>query len=536
MHRWFLSLCLLVAAATAVACPDDEYESCQSGCLVPNFGGGCAQGWKTCQCHKKLGGDVGKASEQAKKDFNNGVKEVQQLGQDTLTTIQKAGGNTVKTLQTAGGQIFSTLVKAGGDTVNTFVKAGQDATATYVKSWKDASEQTKRSFQDTVDAAGAVTNYTINQVKAYNTALNNADKRLREGKVLDSMWGLSIEPLQASEVNFFRATQESNLIATAASSTAALYGGPGGAAAYAAWASYRATGNADQALRTGLLAAATAQAGGMVATMPSGTMGEVLKKAAMAGAAGGIAVAAAGGDEQAIKDGFLKSAGTVLVQAGSEKARAYSPTAKDAWDTVQCISARDVDCLSKTTWAKAKGKILTDAQGKPRIDSTKLDPQQYLGKWTSFDPNSPEGKKIALLTKLSQLPKAEVIPLMKNKWTLTWTVGKSPGIKYAEPTVVLTYVGETPPFVSYVNYGESDPTDGWISTDNRSGNYDCTLAGIKRTIRTTAHGSVCDAIYRRSDGKQDLLWHSDHNSEVCAQKAIDFVAQKKVPGMQCSPI
>ena len=58
-------------------------------------------------------------------------------------------------------------------------------------------------------------------------------------------------------------------------------------------------------------------------------------------------MAAAGGDEQAIKDGFLKSAGAVLVQGGSDKLKAYSPKAKDAYETVQCISARDVDCVVK---------------------------------------------------------------------------------------------------------------------------------------------------------------------------------------------
>ena len=150
------------------------------------------------------------------------------------------------TLQQVGGDTIATAQKAGGDTVRTFVKAGKDATATYVKAWKDTAEQTKKSFQDTVDAGKAATNYTINQVKAYETALNSAEKRLREGKVVDSMWGLAVEPLQASEANFAKATQESTLIATAAASAAAVYGGPGGAAAYAAWSTYRATGNADQ--------------------------------------------------------------------------------------------------------------------------------------------------------------------------------------------------------------------------------------------------------------------------------------------------
>ncbi|WP_346825025.1 hypothetical protein ACEN2Y_00505 (plasmid) [Ralstonia solanacearum] len=528
----------LLFPVVAYPCGDNEYEKCYSFCAIPRLTGGCAQEVKDCKCVPKIPGPVGDLGEKGKEAVNHATKEVQKLGQDTLTTIQTAGGDTVKTLEKAGGDTVATLERAGGDTVNTFVKAGKDATATYVKAWKDSAEQTKRSFQDTVDAATAAANYTTNQIKSYESTLNSAEKRLREGKVIDSMWGLAVEPLQSSEVNFAKATQQSTLIATAASSAAAVYGGPGGAAAYAAWATYRATGNADQALRAGLLAAATAQAGSSVAAMPSGTMGEVFKKTAMAGAAGGIAVAAAGGDEQAIKEGFLKSAGAVLVQAGSDKAKAFAPKAKDAWDTVQCISARDLDCMSKTTWARdAKGKILKDAQGKPRFDTSKLDPQQYIGNWTGIDPNSVDGKKNSLMAKISQLPKVEAIPLMNNRWALSWTTGKTPAMSYGQPTVVLTYVGPHPPFTFEVSYSRGGAAPLWVDGGSASvvaGNYDCTLAGINRTVRVTSKGGGCEAIYRRNDGIQDVLWHSDHYPDICVRKAAEFVTRMRANGMQCT--
>jgi hypothetical protein len=167
-------------------------------------------------------------------------------------------------------------------------------------------------------------------------------------------------------------------------------------------------------------------------------------------------VAAAGGDEQAIKDGFLKSAGAVLVQGGSDRLKAYSPKAKDAYDTVQCISARDVDRLSNTTWARnAKGKILFGQDGKPRIDTSKFDPKQYIGRWTGFDSQSVEDKENAFITQISKLPKTEAIPILKNQWVLTWTLGKEQDqdIAYKTPTVVLIYVGEDAPFTSTVDYG-----------------------------------------------------------------------------------
>ncbi|WP_114947558.1 hypothetical protein [Microvirga calopogonii] len=358
-------------------------------------------------------------------------------------------------LKKANGDLFTTLKKAGEDSITTVYKAAGDTIATYVKAWRDVGDQAKRSFSDAVDAGKAAANFAQNQLRAQLDAAKNAEKRLRDGKVVDAMWGYGTEPLKSSEENFAKATQESTVINTAAGTAAAVYGGPGGAAAYAAWQTYRSTGNADMAIRAGLLAAVTSQTGSSIGQMPTGTTGEVLKKAAMAGAAGGISVAAAGGDEQAIKDGFLKSAGAVLVQGGTDRLKAYSPEAKDAYDTVQCISARDLDCVSKTSWARdAKGKILYDQNGKPRVDTSKLDPNQYVGKWTQIDPNSPAGKAQAIVMKASKLPKMDAIPVLKNKWVLTRSVGKEKDIPYAKPTVVLTYVGDDPPFTSKVVYGD----------------------------------------------------------------------------------
>lgn len=536
MKKLIVMACVALSSL-AYACGSNEYEQCVSACLIPRPFGGCAQEYKDCKCFPKIEGDVGKIGEKAKEAADVVKKEVEKLGQDTLTTIQKAGGDTVKTLERAAGNTVATLEKAGGDTVNTFVKTAKDATATYEKGWKDASEQTRRSFNDVVDAGKAVVNYAGNELRSYNSVINNAGKRLREGKVIDAMWGIAVEPMQGSEANFAKATQESTLIATAAASAAAVYGGPGGAAAYAAWSTYRATGDADLALRAGFLAAATSQAGASTSAMPSGTMGEVLKKSAMAGAAGGIAVAAAGGDEQAIKDGFLKSAGAVLVQAGNDKAKAFSPDAKDAWDTVQCLSARDLDCVSKTTWARdAKGKILTDANGKPRFDTTKIDPENYFGKWTGIDPASIEGKKNAVIARISQLPKVQSIPVMNNQWALTWTVGKDASMKYGKPTVVLTYVGPNPPFVSKVTYGRGFATPPWADGGpeaSQKGNFDCILADIERTVRTTKTGNGCKAVYRRSGGLMDVLWHSDYFPDVCIGKSLEFVAMMATKGMQC---
>lgn len=417
------------------------------GRVCDTCGGGLLGGAK--------GGILGGAKDFVEKFGTEVFRATEKLGDSTLTTIRNAQGDTIKVLEAAGGDAFATFQKAGGDSLRTVFKAAGDVTVTYVKGWRDIGEQGRQSFSDAVDAGQAALHFAENQAKAQRDAFGNAEKRAREGKVIDSMWGLATEPLQSSEENFSKATQESEVINAAAGSAAAVYGGPAGAAAYASWSTYRRTGNAEKAFRAGLLAGVTAQIGSAVAKMPAGTAGEIIKKASIAGAAGGISVAAAGGDEQSIKEGFLKSAGAVLIQGGSDKFKAYSPQAKDAYDTIQCVSARDVDCISNTTWARdAKGKIRYDANGNPRIDSSKLDPNLYTGKWTRIDPLSDAGKKYAFITQTSKLPKMEAIPLQRNQWVLTWTLGQGQDIAYNKPTVVLTYVGNDTPFVSEIEYGQ----------------------------------------------------------------------------------
>ena len=465
---------------------------------------------------------------------------MEQLGKDTLTTIGKAGADTTQTLQRAAGDTITTVTKAGGDAVRTVVKGAQDTGATYVKAWRDTGEQAKRSFEDAVDAGKAAADYTENQIRAQRDAVNNAGRRAREGKVVDAMWGLATEPAQATERNFAKATQQSALLNTAAGSAAAVYGGPAGAAAYASWSTYRATGDADLALRAGVLSALTSQMGSSTSAMPAGTTGEILKKAAMSGAAGGIAVAAAGGDEKAITEGFLKAGGAVVVQGATDRLGAYSPKAKDAYQTVQCLSAKDVKCLGDTQWARdAKGKILNDENGRPRIDPKRFDPKTQISKWTGIDPNSIEGKKNAFITKISKLPHSDSIPLMKGKWVLTSTLGKAQAVVKGQPVpmVVLTYVGANPPFISNVSYGRSEMSAAGSvagAAAANAGNYVCPFDGYTRTVTTTRRGSSCEAVYRKSPTVSQILWHSDHDPDICAGKAIAFSRSLSGMGVPCT--
>ena len=100
----------------------------------------------------------------------------------------------------------------------------------------------------------------------------------------------------------------------------------------------------------------------------------------------------------------------------------------------------------------AKGKLLYDSDGRPRIDTAKLDLKQYVGQWTGIDPNSAEGKKNEIVTAISKIPQTQSIPIGRNNWVVSWTLGQSKMLEYNKPAVVLTYAGPTPPFYSTVQY------------------------------------------------------------------------------------
>lgn len=459
---------------------------------------------------------------------------VEKIGDATIKTIEGVSGGITHIVEQSGIEVGRTIETAGGNTVKTIVKVGNDVAVTYTKAWKDSEVQAIRSLKDATDAGAAATNFTANQLRSALTTTQNAEKRLREGKIIDAVWGLGIEPLQGAEANFARATQESKVIAAAASSAAAIYGGPGGAAAYAAWSTYRNTGNADMAFRAGLLAGVSAQAGGTISNLPTENARDVITKAATAGAAGGIAVAAAGGDEQAITEAFLKSAGNVVIQVGRSEAEAYAPQAAEAWKTTHCISARDVDCISRREWVKdAKGKILYDKYGNPRFNTRNLPQENYVGRWSKIDPNTADGKVKSFLAKASQLPKGEIIPLMENKWVLTWNIGKDANIQDGAPTVALTHVGNNPPFVATLSYGQQDGTPDLA---DRTPSYFCTGGGIDRIVTITKLKSGCTSIYQRSDGIQQVVWRSKYDKEVCNVKSAAFVRRLQSKGLKCKSL
>lgn len=453
-------------------------------------------------------------------DICGGIDKALKGGVDTV----KKGAEAIGALATA---VVTDVRKVGDNAIETVTIAGGNVTATYVKAWRDVGSQATQAFKDAVDAGQATLNFVGNQARTPEAVLKSNERRLRDGKVIDAIWGTATEPLQATERNFAQATKESELINQAASSAAAIYGGPGGAAAYASWSTYQRTGDADMAFRAGVLSGLSAQTGKLTA-MPSGTSGEVVKKAVIAGAAGGIAVEAAGGDQQAIENAFLKSAGGVVVQSGSAKLNAYLPQLNETVDAAQCISARDIDCISNSRWVRdVKGRIVFDKAGKSRLDSSKFDPAKSIVRWTGIDPNSVDGQRIAKRLGISKLPDSEIIPLLNNEWVLTSKLGPGQKADDRQPTVVLSYVGTNAPFISSAVYRTS--SGGVVSQTVHT----CPVNGYRRTITLETRANSCLSIYRKEGGGSQVIWRSNHKAGICTGKTAAFIQHMAGLGIHC---
>src|SRR5262249_24443588 len=238
--------------------------------------------------------DVGKAIEKGAQDAGKGIEKG---AQDAGKTIEKGAQDAGKTIEKGAHDAGKAIEKGAHDTGKTYEKAGQDV----------------------VTAGRAIGKFIERQLKGYGDTLSDAEQRVREGKVVDAFWHVYTDPAKHMEYNAAKATQESNIVKTVGQVAATAYGGPGGAAAYAAWTTYRQTGDAELALRVGFITGAASAGFSAAGQLPATTPAQIAQKTIVTGAIGGLAVAAAGGDEAAIREGFLKSGGMVLVQTGYQK-------------------------------------------------------------------------------------------------------------------------------------------------------------------------------------------------------------------------
>jgi len=214
----------------------------------------------------------------AKKGAEDAANTGKKAIDDTADTGKKAIDDSMKAGEKAGQDIVNTGKKAVSDTVNTGKKAIDDILSNAQKAVDDVVWNYVKGANDIVDAGKAAGRFIEHQVQGAKESLSDAEKRAREGKIVDAAWHLWTDPYKNQEEGAAKAAQESALINAAGQTAASFYGGPGGAAAYAAWYTYRATNDLDMAIRVGVITGVTSAGYANTAAMPTGSVGKSRRK------------------------------------------------------------------------------------------------------------------------------------------------------------------------------------------------------------------------------------------------------------------
>lgn len=246
---------------------------------------------------------------------NEAVKAVGNTGKELEKGVQNVGKEVEKGVQNTGKEIEIGAQNVGKETEigvqnigNSIEKAGQDIGKTLGKAGNDTVAQVGRSYGDIVQLAETSYHFAENQVDGMAKSIADASKRIQEGKVVDAVWHVMTDPAKVTEQAAADAVMESSLLNSIAAAGAAAYGGPAGAAAYAAWYTYKATGNLEAALKAGAIAWATSAAGKAASNIDGTTFDAQAKRTLATAAIGGASVAASGGSDEQVLAAFGRSA------------------------------------------------------------------------------------------------------------------------------------------------------------------------------------------------------------------------------------
>lgn len=397
------------------------------------------------------------------------------LIESSTNELGKVSGNIVREAGIGYANLEREAKKGATNVENNLRKAAGDVERTLRQAGGDVGRELKNTQGEVEDAAVAVYRFAVRQAESSSNALSEAEQRFREGKVVDAVWHLGLAPSQHTSENAAQAATESALLNTVGQAAASAYGGPGGAAAYAAWLAYYQTGgDVNVAMRVGLTAAVQSYASQYAQAPAAAGVQESFKKAAIGGALNGLAVAANGGSPADIQKAMFATAGNMLVQDGyqalsqNQNVATFARTAKQ----VYCVKAlaeqtADKSCPSLNDYVKDAQDhyAMLDQKGVVQwVDLKKEIPGSewlFLSRAEALDK---AGGLVATKLQFDQLPikeidakyksamnevhkvkNANVLSLLEGRWALSYQPAKeviTDSLKAAvAPSVVLSYTG-----------------------------------------------------------------------------------------------
>lgn len=250
-----------------------------------------------------VGGDVGKVITDTSNEGDNAHKQV------------KEAIPQYKAIEENGSKAVSGATEATKD-------VAEDAANAAKKVLADADSERRQAEKQIEGAVKAASSFTENQFKSVGDSFSDAEKRLREGKILDAAFHLGTDQLTNSSSNAAKAVHESPLLNQVAAAAASAYGGPAGAAAYASWLTYEATGDLEAALKAGALAGASSYANQYSQDIQAVDLSPELKREIAQFSVNAAAIAASGGSEQDVLNALkvkATSAAMSQVQALGEQ-------------------------------------------------------------------------------------------------------------------------------------------------------------------------------------------------------------------------
>ncbi len=380
------------------------------------------------------------------------------------------GGDADKVTDRAGRvveNIQNTKRQAGADMANAGHQGVQDIGVEWDRGRRRTGDAFTKARKDTVDevirtpknldrARLALQRYAYRETQGLGDTLTDAERRVRQGKFADAIWHLAVDPLRHTEKNAGRLAQESSIVRAIGQVAATAYGGAPGAAAFAAWYTYSQTKDPELALRVGIITGATSFAFGEVNKIPSTEIDAltgkavisataVTRKAVIAGAIGGLAVAASGGDKKALRDGFLYSGGTILVQDFYQTVTKHPLDARSSEGEAYAMQSMPGEPFAPPEEAYIRdsdGTVLLDKDNNPLVDVRKTNPLvPHVGRQSGLNNVSIVSERSAAMTAVSRVPAMNAMALLHDHLAFYFDMNPLTSVGTIAPAIYVTFIG-----------------------------------------------------------------------------------------------
>lgn len=547
--RWLL----IIVAGLAVMYAPPVSAHCPPGKAPSIFG-----------CVPKLGGDIAKVAQ----DFKNFGGQIQKDVGDGANNLRKIIGGPTEKLKKEGGKAV--------EKVKTEAENFRRDVETWVKTGKCGG--------DICDVFEASKEFVKDQIKDAHQSLDRFSKRLSEGKAVDALWHLFTDAIANTQENAADATKRSNVLRATGQVAAGVYGGPQGAAAYAAWLTYNETKDLSAAIRAGIIAAVTSNITGEINAVDYSGVDGIVGKSIATGAVSGGAVAMAGGSPDDVRKAVGGGISAVLIREGYRQLtkvdldeKQLRPSVGEAYCLAQVPEtsyftnpSADGGCLApREAYVREPDGSAKVVDGKPVIKIDKLGATRpHVGIWgRKADQGGASLVKEngALMTGISRIPGWNAMALAHDHIANNLKLDVLTSAATIPSAVVLTYMGTggvvqdmiraaainawkqrtrkadivikttpAPPMQTAYEVEVTHMVCGVRQADDKLSNRTDLLIETAVTGHLALNDNAVQCrISKTLDGKNHLVGHAHWDRHFCHLKAETILRKHLATGMTC---